>query len=163
MGIGLPLTTLFAESACAKACFSLHMELGLKFKNQVTQFEKHGQVSRRHENTKRLLANTISFPRTQAVVAFIHHFAAIHALLLPGRLPGQYSDEKALLLLSHMSKRHVYRQYCHACTETGETLVGRRFENLWNEFIPHIACMKPASDLCEKCHSNVVNIMRCGC
>jgi len=152
----------FRGKRVCKGMFLFAHGIGPKrFKNLVTHFEKHGLVSRRHGNTKRLLASTISFSRTQAVVAFIHHFATIHALPLPGRLPGQYSDEKALLLPSHMSKRHVYRQYCHACAETGETPVRRRkFENLWNELIPHIACMKPASDLCEKCHSNVVSIMR---
>ena len=90
-----------------------------RHKNLVSHFVEHGLVPRRHGNPKRLLANTVPFAKTECVVAFIKHFFAIHALPLPGRIPGQYSDEKALLLPSNMSKRYVYWQYCHACEENG--------------------------------------------
>ena len=99
--------------------------------------------------------------KTRSILCFIEHFATVHALPLPGRLPGQFSDEKALLLPSHMSKRYVYRQYRQACNEKREIPVGRRkFENLWSELLPHIASMKPATDLCDTCQSNIVKIMR---
>lgn len=98
--------------------------------------------------------------KTEAVVAFIEHFATIHALPLPGRLPGQFCDDKALLLPSHMSKRYVYRQCCHANDEMREIPVGRRkFEDLWSQLLPHIASMKPATDLCDTCQSNIVKII----
>ena len=60
-----------------------------------------------------------------------------------------------------MTKRYVYRQYCAVCTQKGEIPVCRRkFENLWSELLPHIANMKPATDLCETCQKNIVQIMR---
>lgn len=59
-----------------------------------------------------------------------------------------------------MTKRYVYRQYCAVCTQKGEIPVCRRkFENLWSELLPHIANMKPATDLCETCQKNIVQIM----
>jgi hypothetical protein len=130
-----------------------------KFKNLVDHFNNHGLVPRVHGNAKRLPANAISFDKTKSVIKFISNFAAIHALPLPGRLPGQFNFEKALLLPSQMSKRYVYRQYKLACES--DIPVGRRkFENLWNGLVPHITCMKPATDLCAICQNNVVKIFR---
>ena len=127
----------------------------------MVHFDKHGLTPRIHGNTKRLPANTIPFTKTQSIIKFIEHFATVHALPLPGRLPGQYSDEKALLLPSYMSKRYVYRQYCQACDEQKEMHVSRRkFENLWSELLPGIAAMKPATDLCPICQSNIITIFR---
>ena len=34
-----------------------------------------------------------------------------------------------------------------------------KFEDLWSELRPNIAAMKPTSDLCENCQSNIVKIM----
>ena len=152
----------FGGKRTCKATFLFAHGIGSKkYKNLIAHFENNGLVPRRHGNTKQLPANTIPFAKTQILVGFIQHFATIHALPLPGRLPGQYSDEKALLLPSNMSKRHVYRQYCHACKEARDISVGRRkFENAWNELLPHIVCMKPASALCDTCQSNIVQIMR---
>ena len=103
----------FHGKRVCKSTYTFAHVFGLKrFKNLVSHFEKNVLVSQVHGNTKRLPANTIPFAKTQSIVQFIQHFATVHALPLPGRLPGQYSDEKALLLLSHTSKRYVYRQYC---------------------------------------------------
>ena len=114
-----------------------------------------------HGNIKRLPANAISLEWTRSIYKFIENFATVHALPLPGRLPHQYSDEKALLLPTHMTKRFVYREYCVACTQDRETPVCRRkFESLWSDLLPHIANMKPATDLCETCQNNIVKIMR---
>ncbi len=131
----------FRGRRVCKATFTFVHAIGPKrFKNMVAHFHEHGLVPRVHGNTKRLPANTIPLAITKAVVAFIEPFAVIHALPLPGRLPGQFSDDKALLLPSHMSKRYVYRQYCQANDQTGEIPVGRRkFEDLWSQLFPHIA------------------------
>ena len=59
-----------------------------------------------------------------------------------------------------MSKRYVYRQYCHACEENTKIPVQwQKFENRWKELVPYVACMKPASDLCDTCQTNTVKIM----
>ena len=102
---------------------------------------------RTHGNAKHLLWNTTPFAATQDIVQFICNFANVHALPLPGRLPGQYSGEKALLIPTHINKRYVYRNYCESCKD--KPVCRRKFESLWNELVPHISCMKPATDLCE--------------
>ena len=46
------------------------------------------------------------------------------------------------------------------CTQNRETSVCRKkFESLWCDLLPHIANMKPATDLCEACQNNIVKIM----
>ena len=62
------------------------------FKNLVAHFAKNGLSLRTHGNTKRLPANTTPFSVVQDVVQFITNFAAVRALPLRGRIPGQYSD-----------------------------------------------------------------------
>ena len=146
---------------CKSTFMFVHAIGTKKYKNLITHFAEHGLVPRRHGNTRRLPANAIPFAKTESIVAFIKHFSTLHALSLPGCMPGHYSDEKMLLLPSNMSKRHVYRQYCSACNDRREYPVKcRKFENPWKELVPHVACMKPASDLCDTCHYNVVKIMR---
>jgi hypothetical protein len=144
---------------CKKSFLFIHA-IGTKvFKNVVTHFNENGLTPRMHGNIKRLPANTISFAVTEKIVQFITNFATIHALPLPGRIPGIYSDEKALLLPSHMSKRSVYREYQKICDQ--ESVVSRRkFETLWSDILPHISAMKPATDLCEICQSYIVKITR---
>ena len=58
-----------------------------------------------------------------------------------------------------MSKRFVYRQYKLGCEITADIPIScRKFESLWLELLPHIVSMKPATDLCAVCQSNVVSI-----
>ena len=121
---------------------------------------QNGLSLRTHGNTKRLPANTLAFSVTEGVAQFISSFAAIHALPLPGRIPGQFSDERVLLLPSEMSKRYVYRQYCSALQADEERISRRKFENLWCQLLPHISVMKPKTDLCETCHLNITMVLR---
>ena len=149
------------KKVCKTTYLFLHGIGPKRFKNLLSHFDQNGLVSRTHGNTKRSPANTLPFSTTQEVVKFINNFALLHALPLPGRLPGQFSDQKALLLPSHMSKRFVYRQYKLGCEITADIPISRRkFESLWLELLPHIVSMKPATDLCAVCQSNVVSIMR---
>ena len=52
---------------------------------------------------KCLSVNTIPLVQTKTSVIFTEQFAAVHALPLPGQMPGQYSDNKTLTLPSYMS------------------------------------------------------------
>ena len=141
------------RKVCKSTFLFLHAVGSKHFKNLVAHFTENGLTLRVHGNTKRLPANTVPFSDTQNIVHFISNFAAIHALPLPGRIPGQYSDEKALLRPIDMTKRYVYRQYCMASTE--KPISRRKFETLWLQLLPHISVMKPATDLCETCHLNI--------
>ena len=149
------------KRVCKSTYLFVHAIGPKRYKNLVRHYEKHGLVPRMHGNVKRLPPNTVLLDRTKLIVRFISNFATVHALPLPGRLPGQFSDEKALLLPSHMSKRYVYRQYKQVCEESNDLPVSRRkFEDIWNGLLPHISSMKPKTDLCHVCQENVMKIVR---
>ena len=154
----ISMTYFFQGKCVCKYTYRFVHAVGPKrYKNLI----RHGLVPRVHGNVKRLPPNAVSLAKTRSILQFISHFATIHALPLPGRLPGQFSDEKALLLPSHMSKRYVYRQYKQVCEESRDIPVSRRkFEDLWNGLLPHISSMKPKTDLCPDCQDNVMKIVR---
>ena len=77
--------------------------------------------------------------------------------LCPGGFLGIVTT-RALLLPTYMSKRYVYRMCCEIVGD--DCVCRRKFETLWNELLPHISCMKPATDICEVCHLNIVKITR---
>ena len=91
---------------CKKTYTFLHAVGPKRFKNLVAHFEQNGLVPRVHGNTKHLPANTTPLKNTKAVVSFIENFAAIHALPVPGRLPGQYTDQKPFCCL-HTCQRDM--------------------------------------------------------
>ena len=65
------------------------------------------------------------------------------------------------LLPSHLSKMFVYRKYKETATERATEPVGKsKFLELWDELTPHIAVMKPSSDLSFKCQQNNQLIMK---
>ena len=44
-------------------------------------------------NTRRLLSNALSFEEVRSIVLFVQSYADIHAILLPGRIPGYKRDD----------------------------------------------------------------------
>ena len=96
-----------------------------------------GIVQRVHGNIKRLPHNTLSFDGTQRVVAFITFYAEEHAILLPGRVPG-YKHADIQLLLTHTTKKNVWRQY--RASGNGDGVLYCTFCRLWNRLLsahPH--------------------------
>lgn len=78
-----------------------------------------GLSARRHGNTKKLPANTLSFRDIENVKKFLREYAEANAILLPGRIPGYKRDDLQLLLSSTSKKVHL-------CTPTeAESLTAR--------------------------------------
>ena len=48
----------------------------------------HGLTPRRHGNSCRMPATSLSFSDNEHMVTFITNYAETHAILLPGRVPG---------------------------------------------------------------------------
>ena len=140
-------TYLFAHSVGPK-----------RFKNLITHFSENGLVPHTHGNAKRLPANTLPFDVTEDIVQFIKNCGEVHGLPLPGRIPGVYNCDKALLLPTYMTKRYVFRMYCDASSNS--PVCRRKFESLWNQLLPHISSMKPATDLCDICQQYITKIIR---
>lgn len=76
----------------------------------------------------------------------------MHAMPLPGRLPNFKSDKTLLL----PSSSEIYRQYVSAKQVVGKAYGSwAKFHILWRDTLPHIDTMKPASDLCFECQTNM--------
>ena len=57
------------------------------------------------------------------VIYFIKNYAAVHAIILPGRIPGLKDNERTKLLPCNTLKRQIYLESCReveirACAET---------------------------------------------
>ena len=92
----------------------------------------------------------------QHVTDFIENYARVHAILLPGKIPG-LKDEKAMLLPSSTSKRDVYLEYERAVRGTGHRVVAET--TFYTHRLSHIYC-KPMTDLCSICQQNSTAIVR---
>ena len=143
---------------CIKTFLFLHGVSHHRYENLCRHYSRHGVTPRRHGNLGRSPKHALSLAQTQSIVLFLRNFASVHALPLPGRVPGNF-DERYVLLPSDMSKRFVYRKYEEACSL--EKCVSRRkFETIWSETVPFIVTAKPSTDLCFTCQQNSRLIMK---
>ena len=145
---------------CKKMFLFLHIISEKRFRNLQESLKQNGITPRRHGNTRRLPANTVSFADTQRVVEFLGTYAETNAILLPGRVPG-YKRTDVQLLPSSTTKRQVWQQYCSALHSTTHHQVAySTFCSIWRQVVPQITITKPMSDLCWICQSNSTAIMR---
>ena len=79
---------------------------------------------------------------------------------LPGRMP-EMKDYTVMMLPSDVTKYNLWRKYSKACADASCRAVGlTKFKNIWKLYLPHIAIMKIASDLCDTCQQNINLIMK---
>ena len=65
-------------------------------------------------------------------LSFIKNYAEIHAIILPGRIPGLKDYEKVKLLPCNTLKRQLYLEYAESCEEIGiRACVESTFNLLW--------------------------------
>jgi len=75
-----------------------------RFKAVKHHYLATGLTTRQHGNTKRIPHNALSYRETANVVKFLKNYAANHAILLPGRIPGYKRDDLQLLPSSTTKK-----------------------------------------------------------
>lgn len=90
----------------------------------------------------------------------IINYAEIHAIQLPGRSPKHWITD-AKLLPTSTTKKLLQDEYVKVCQESGFRAVKiRTFRQLWQQLLPFIRTMPPASDLCWTCQDGVNKISR---
>ncbi|XP_050392750.1 uncharacterized protein LOC126811218 [Patella vulgata] len=121
------------------SCFIQYKENGIS-----PRLKKRG--GRRTKNR-----NILSHDDIRRVVSFICNYAEEHAIILPGRHPGQKKlDIK--LLPSYVTKSSVHGFYKEEVTKLGHRAAKiSSFHSLWKSLTPHITRTKPMSDLCWQC------------
>jgi len=140
---------------CQATFLFLHGISRNRYLRIVTLYDNEGLTTSVHGNAGRLPKNACSLQQVEAVKTFIENYARAHGLPVPGRLPN--ARDKVMLLPSDMSKMFVYRKYKEALSNP----VGKsKFVMLWDELTPHVAVMKPSSDLCFTCQQNNQLIMK---
>ena len=152
-----PISTYYIHGIkiCQSTFLFLHRISRNRYLRVVALYNEEGLVPSVHGNKGRLPTNTLSFELVEAVKTYIENYARAHGLPVPGRLPN--ARNKVLLLPSDMSKMFVYRKYREAATDP----VGKsKFFELWDELTPHVAVMKPSSDLCFTCQQNNQSIIK---
>ena len=144
-----------------KKMFFLHTISDKRLRNLQGSLRENVLTPRRHGNTCRLPANTVSFADTQRVVEFLQTYAEANAVLLPGRIPG-FKRTDVQLLPSSTTKRQVWQQYCISLDSltTHHQVAYSTFCSIWRRVVPQIMVTKPMSNLCWTCQSNSTAIMR---
>ena len=81
---------------------------GVGINHRVLALRKHyqenGMETRVHQNSKQTPAQALSFDDINRIVKYLNQYVEQHAILLPGRIPGQKRDD-VKLLPSSSSKR----------------------------------------------------------
>ena len=109
-----------------------------------------------HKNMKKEPHNAITFAEKQDIVSFIKNYSEVHAILLPGRIPGFKRFDVQLLPCS-TTKKKVWQQYDSAAKSSGSrTVCYTTFCRVWRLILPFIVVAKPRSDLCWTCQKNAV-------
>ena len=140
---------------CRKFFMFIHTLSQKKYRNLFEHYASCGTLPREHGNLHKAPHNRVPFDDVKDVISFVERYAEVHAMPLPGRLPN-YKSDKTLLLPSNTSKSEIYRQYVTAKQAEGKAHVSwAKFHTLWRDTLPHIDTMKPASDLCFECQTNV--------
>ena len=116
--------------------------------------------NRIHGNSGRKPPQALSRDELNRVLSFVKNYAEIHAILLPGRIPGLKDYEKVKLLPCNTSKGQLYLEYAESCEEIGiRACVESTFNSLWRRYLPYIHRAKPMTDLCITCKDNSARII----
>ncbi|XP_041366722.1 uncharacterized protein LOC121381470 [Gigantopelta aegis] len=94
------------------------------------------------------------------VTRYILNFAADHAILLPGRIPG-FKRYDIKVIPSNFNKTEVWRLYRAAATPDQRVVGCSTFRKLWARLTPYVVIARPASDLCWTCQKNNNLIAKC--
>ena len=116
-------------------------------------------IFRVHGNTGKTPRHALSHDNKKEIVKFIKNYAEVHAIMLPGRIPGVKEYAKTHLLPSSTTRMGVYKEYVRAVT--GEKVCTYNcFLSYWRKHVPDIRVVKAMSDLCWVCQQNSAAIVR---
>ena len=112
-----------------------------------------------HGNKGHVPPNTFNFDDVNRLTTFMVNY---NGMPIPGRVPGH--RDKVMVLLSDITKSHVFTKYRDACLNNGWTAAGRsKFYDVWQSVLPHISITKPTSDLHFTCQQNSLALQKSAC
>ncbi|RUS68705.1 hypothetical protein EGW08_023532 [Elysia chlorotica] len=151
---------LFNSRICRDLFKYIHAISQDKLNNLMKQFKSKGIEVRVHKSKRKMPKHALLFSERQNIVRFIVNYAEIHAITLPGRTPHHWRAD-VRLLPTNCTKKTVYDTYVTSCAASGVRVVAyRTFTRLWQELLPFITTMRPATDLCWTCQKTATLVAR---
>ncbi|XP_014674791.1 PREDICTED: uncharacterized protein LOC106814923 [Priapulus caudatus] len=147
---------------CRETFKFLHCISQDKLTALLKHYKEHGLTPRHKKSGGKQKTNArfLTFEDVSRVVTFIVNFSEVHALVLPGRVPG-FKRFDIKLLPSMYTKASIWRLYQSAMNAEGYRAVKvHSFRNLWRSLVPYIVMTKPMTDLCWTCQKNNSRIYR---
>ena len=138
---------------CLTTFLFLHHLKRDMFRHIRRSYNENGLVPRVHGNTRRLPVNALTFDDVSHVVSFLRNYAEVHAVLLPGRIPGFKRSDLQLLPCS-TTKHMVWKEYRSVCEQCPRRAAAyTTFCRIWRRLLPMILPTRPRTDLCAVCHA----------
>ena len=126
-----------------------------KLNSLITHYKAAGVEARVHKLTRRRPHNALQYSETRMVVDFIVNYTDV-----PGRTPYHWKDN-VRLLPTNCTKKVVYDQYKTAAVSAQIRAVAYgTFRRIWQEALPFIVTMRPATDLCWVCQQGAARLAR---
>jgi len=126
----------------------------------IKWYKTEGLVPKEKNVGGRKTTGCLTYEDIENIVRFLTNYAALHAMVLPGRVHGFKRDDIKLLPSSHTSA-HVYKEYKVTVEKNGNRVAGKSsFRRYWRELLPFIVTSKPMTDLCWTCQRNNTLIYR---
>ena len=94
------------HNLCKKTYSFLHDVGNHRVKAIRQSYLQNGLTPHCHGNSGRSSHNALTYKQIECIVKFIQNYAEQHAVLLPGRIPGQKRDDLKLLPSSDSKKVH---------------------------------------------------------
>ncbi|KAK3794639.1 hypothetical protein RRG08_003784 [Elysia crispata] len=152
--------TFMGKRVCKDLFQFIHFVGSQKLEELTKHFKMYGVSARQHKNTKRLPPKALTYKQIETVVNFITNYADTFAITLPGRTPHHWVTNTRLLP-TNCTKHLVYTAYADSFTGADDTKVSERsFNRLWQDLLPFISTMKPATDLCFTCQKGATKVAR---
>lgn len=130
----------------------------------VQHYNENGLVSRKHKLTGKAstIKNSLTPEDLQNVVTFIKAYAEKVSIPLPNHLPQFRNFDKIVKLPSCDTKLVIYRKFVEAVDkdENFRVVSQSSFYNIWEKYCPEVMTMKPATDLCDTCRQNHLQLSK---
>ena len=123
----------YGKVICRKTFCLLHGISDKRLKNLKAHFKDNVILPRVHKSKRRKVHNVTPDDVIKHFSTFIENYAIVHAMSLPGRMPG-HNDFRCMVLPAFLTKKKVYSEYVAACVADNNrtSMTQRVFENYWN-------------------------------
>jgi len=148
-----------SKPVCKEFFLFLHGVSDKVYRSLKSTLVTQGIMPKPHQNTVKLPAvRAHSLETRERAVRFLENFAIMHAVVLPGRVPG-FKNPDLLLLPCEFTKTRIHAKYA-VCVPKEHLLPYSSFTELWKELLPNICIQKPRSDLCSTCKNDTMALSK---